>query len=379
MEQSNKKVIFHLDLDAFFVSVERINDPSLVGVPVIVGGNPFGRGVVSACSYEARKFGVHSAMPSRRAYQLCPQGRFVKGSYSEYSRYSKIVREILGKYAPVLEQASIDEFYLDFTGTKLIYGEPAKLAAFLKQEILKITGLPASIGIATNKTIAKISSDKAKPNGIYEVKAGYEKSFLANLPIEVMPGVGKVMSQMLRERGFNLLKDITNAPEPYFRAAFGKAGADLWHKSNGEGNDILVSTRDQKRVSREMTFKEDTIDLSYVKKMMAILSTKVAENLRDDQMQASTIQVKLRYSDFKTYTRGKTISPATADDNIIFNIAWELFEKANTRRVAIRLIGVGATKLTPFAEQGNLFDDTDEKRKRLLKAVDLIRAKYGHL
>jgi DNA polymerase IV len=378
MDKVKHKVIFHLDLDAFFVSVERLNDPSLIGVPVVVGGNPTGRGVVAACSYEARKYGIHSAMPTRTAYKLCPTARFVRGSSGEYSRFSKIVRKILSDYAPVLEQASIDEFYMDFTGTKLIYGEPAELAKMLKKEIFEITALPSSIGIATNKTIAKIASDKAKPNGVFEVKPGEEVEFLRHLPVETMPGVGKVMSRLLRERGFYLLGDIAKDTSDYFHKTFGKPGGDLWEKANGKGSDILNPYREQKGVSREMTFKEDTTDLTYIKKMLAALSVKVAENLRDDGVQGETIHIKLRYSDFKTFTRGKTIKP-TADEKVIYETALELFEKANVRRIAIRLIGVGVTKLSPYGEQGELFDFEDEKRKRLLKAVDLIRAKYGHL
>jgi DNA polymerase-4 len=216
------KTIFHLDLDAFFVSVERILDPKLEGKPVIVGGDPTGRGVVAACSYEARKFGLHSAMPIRQAFKLCPQGIYLHGHYKEYVRFSESVRSILEQYAPLLQQASVDEFYMDFTGTEKIYGAYPQFALFLQKEIKTKTGLPASIGIGSNKNIAKIGSDFHKPFGITYVAPGTEKEFLAPLPIETMPGIGKKTSIELHARGFNTIGDIAAAPSEYFSAAFGK-------------------------------------------------------------------------------------------------------------------------------------------------------------
>jgi DNA polymerase IV len=368
------KTIFHLDLDAFFVSVERLNDPALEDKPVIVGGKPDSRGVVAACSYEARKFGVHSAMPLRTAYKLCPHGIYINGSYEEYVRFSRIVRNILKEYAPVLEPASIDEFYIDFTGCEKIYGSFKGLALFLQKLVFDKTGLPCSIGIASNKTIAKIASDFRKPKGIMHVPAGEEKNFLAPLPVQVIPGVGKVFRQKLNDRGFYFIKDITAVKKEYFSTAFGKWGAELWEHANGAGSTELHPEREQKGISKEHTFHKDITDKKIIKELLADISQSVCEELRDKNLIASVVKLKLRYSDFQTMTRQKSIKPSS-DDVEIFKTAWELFEKADTRRVAYRLIGAGVTKLSPFSEQEKLFDTIEEKRKRLLIAVDKLRAK----
>jgi DNA polymerase IV len=368
--------IFHLDLDAFFVSVERVLDPSLEGKPVIVGGDPEGRGVVSTCSYEARKFGLHSAMPIRQAYKLCPQGIYLRGHFSEYIHYSKAVKKILEEYAPLIEQSSIDEYYIDFTGCEKIYGDFPKFALFLQNEIKEKLSLPCSIGIGSNKTIAKIGSDFKKPMGVTYVAPGDEKKFLSPLPVEKMPGVGKVTLKELQSRGIYTVGDIAKLPQDYFATDFGKSGLDLWRKANGEGTEFLTIKREQKSISKETTYSEDVVDKKLLEDTLFNLTSKVAQTLRDNNFMASTIGIKLRYSDFQTIERAKTIRP-TDDDKVIYETVVDLFRKAFTRRVAVRLIGVHLTKFANFAEQGYLFESEDEKRKKLLKAVNIVRSKYG--
>jgi len=371
------RTIFHLDLDAFFVEVERILDPSLKGKPVIVGGDPkVGRGVVAACSYEARKFGLHSGMPIRTAYRLCPNGTYVHGNHDEYSHYSKAVKKILQQYAPIVQQASIDEFYLDMTGCENVYGSLFAFASFLQNEIRQKLSLPCSIGIGSNKTIAKIGSDCMKPCGITYILPGMEKEFLAPMPVEAIPGVGKVMLKELNAKGFYKIGDITKLPMDYFSAAFGKYGIDLYRKASGEGSEYLVLEHEQKSISHERTFS-DVTSKEFLKEKLFYLTGKVCQEIRDLGWEASTVSIKLRYSDFQTLTRMKTIKP-TDDDEIIFNTAWSMLKNTYTRRVAVRLIGIKLTKFSPYSEQECLFEDYEIKRKKMLRAITRIRDKYGY-
>ncbi len=373
------RTIFHLDLDAFFVSVERLLDPSLEGKPVIVGADPEkGRGVVSTCSYEARKFGVHSAMPIRQAYKLCPQGIFIGGHMGEYAKYSKKVREILEQYAPSIEQTSIDEYYMDFTGCEKIYGAYDLFAEKLQKEIIDELNLPCSIGIASNKTVAKIASDFHKPHGITYVVPGKEKEFLSEMRIEKIPGIGKVTTRALNERGFHKVKDITRLNENYFSTAFGKAGIALWNKCNGRGAEYLNPPQERKSISKERTFSDDVLNINTIEETLFKLTGKVCQMLRNKDWQASTISIKLRYSDFNTITRAKTVKP-TDDDKIVYETALALFQKAYTRRVSIRLVGIHLTNFSEFGEQEDLF--TEEmiiKRKQMLRAVTKLRDKFGY-
>ena len=370
------RTIFHLDLDAFFVSVERIFDPSLIGKPVIVGGDPHGRGVVAACSYEARKFGLHSAMPIRTAFRLCPNGIYLHGHHEEYVIYSKSIKNFLAEYAPVLEQASVDEFYADFTGCERMYGSYLSLASFLQKEIMRKFSLPVSIGIAPNKTLAKIGSDYNKPEGITYIPHNAAKEFLRPLPIERIPGVGKVTANDLHAKGIFIVGDIADLPEDYFSAEFGKPGIDLWKKANGEGTEYLTTERWQKSISKETTFTYDVSNKEFIENTLFKLAAFVCQKLRDDNISASCIGIKLRYSDFKTFIRSKTIEPSN-DDMRIFDIARELYNKAYTRRVAIRLIGIHLTNFTTASEQLLFFEDMQAKRKRLLSTITSIRKKYG--
>lgn len=370
------KIIFHLDMDAFFVSVERILDPSLEGKPVVVGGDPHGRGVVAACSYEARQFGLHSAMPIRTAFRLCPQGVYLHGHGKEYGRFSRAVKRLLERYFPIVQQASIDEFYLDFTGCEKIYGEPVQFAQRLQNEIWDKLHLPSSIGIASNKTIAKIASDYKKPRGITFVPNGKEKEFLAPLPIERIPGIGKATFPMLRSRGFKVVGDIANASPDYLSALLGKFGTDLWEKANGKGNDILVTGHERKSISKETTFDKDLVSKPKIEAILFELVSEACQLLRNENWQTSTVSIKLRYTDFVTLTRARTIEP-TDDDKVVYEIAKDLFEKSFNRRVGIRLIGIHLSKLNHFTEQCILFEDNETIRKRMLRAVMKIRDKYG--
>ena len=370
------RTIFHLDLDTFFVSVERILDPSLENLPVIVGGDPHGRGVVAACSYEARKFGLHSAMPIKTAYKLCPHGVYLKGHFEEYSRFSKLVKNILTKYAPIIEQASIDEFYMDFTGCERIYGSLLVFASFLQNEIWNKVYLPASIGIGSNKTIAKIGSDFKKPRGITYVMHGNEKKFLSPLPIEKIPGVGKVTLKELNSRGFYRVGDLSKVSSDYLGVFLGKYGVDLWHKANGEGTEYLSVEHEQKSISKERTF-EDVVDREIILNILFKLTGQVCQLLRDSNYQTSTISIKLRYSDFKTLTCAKTIHH-TDDDKIIYETAKKIFLKSYTRRVSIRLIGVKVTNFITSFHQGNLFDIYETKRLKMIEAINSIRTRYGY-
>jgi DNA polymerase-4 len=364
-------------MDTFFVSVERVLDPSLKGKPVIVGGDPHGRGVVAACSYEARKYGIHSAMPIRKAYSLCPHAAYLHGHYNKYVYYSKAVKNILSKYAPVIEQASVDEFYMDFTGCRHIYGEYPELALRLQKEINTMLSLPCSIGIASNKTIAKIGSDHHKPNGVTYVPPGEEKEFLAPLPVQVIPGVGKATLARLNSRGIYFIRDIAALPKDYLISAFGKHGESLWLKANGNGTEYLTVEREQKSVSHETTFLNDVLSERLIEETLFNLAAKLSHSLKENNWIASTITFKLRYSDFSTITRAKS-AKHTDDPAVIYNAAREIFYKAYTRRAAIRLVGIRLTNFLTNSGQQFLFDDIYVKRGRILDAINKVRYKYGY-
>lgn len=372
------RTIFHLDLDSFFVSVERVLDPSLKNKPVIVGADPkYGRGVVAACSYEAREFGLHSAMPIKQAYKLCPNGIYLHGHFKEYERFSIAVRELLAKYSPQLEQASIDEFYLDFSGCEKIYGSLFLFASKIQKEILDKLSLPCSIGIGSNKTIAKVASDFNKPMGITYVINGMEKEFLAPMPVGTMPGIGKETVKILHSKGFYTLGEIANISEDYLCTVFGKYGSDMWAKANGKGREFLSFPCERKSISHERTFGVDELNRSKIESVLFRLTGKVCQSLREYDWLTSTISIKLRYSDFVTITRAKTIAP-TDDDKVVFDTAVNLFRKAYTRRVAIRLIGIHLTNFSLNSEQEKLFYDEEFLRKQMLRAVTKIRDKFGY-
>ncbi len=370
-------VIFHLDLDSFFVSVERILNPNLIGKPVIVGGDPKGRGVVAACSYEAREYGLHSAMPIRQAYLLCPKGIYVHGHYEEYERYSHLVKEILLQHTPYLEQASIDEFYMDFSSFHYSVFKLLQISVDIKNDIQINLDLPASIGIAPNKLLAKICSDFNKPNGMTIVVEGKEEEFLRAMPIKSMPGIGKVLQKELNDKGFYYIGDIAKTPVEFFSAKYGKAGLDLWKKAHGEGATRLTQHVEQKSISKETTFQKDILSLEKLKEVLLKLTGKVAQNLRDQNLSVATISIKLRYSDFVTVMRSRTIDP-TSDDFAIYDIAQKLLSGSYKRRIGVRLIGIKLSNFRGGYRQQNLFDAKEDKRKKLFDAIGKLRLKHGY-
>jgi DNA polymerase-4 len=376
------RTYFHLDMDAFFVSVEELFDPSLKGKPVVVGGKSDQRGVVSAASYAARKFGVHSAMPLRTAYKLCPQAIFVEGHRERYSEYSHRVYEVLQSFTPRVEMASIDEAYLDMTGTERLHGPPLAAAHKLHNAVTAATNLNCSIGIATSRMVAKVSSDQAKPNGVLWIMPGQEADFLAPLDIRKIPGVGKVTEQNLNSCGIRKVGDLAKLDPAFVERRFGQWGLALSGKARGldaggwfDGE--IGDGHDPKSVSHEHTFMTDTADAAELDAMLVKLSEKVARRLRDHGVWSRTVQVKLRYSDFSTFTRSKTLDHATQIDTELAEAARALFHKA-WNKGAIRLLGVYAQQFEANEGQTSLIaEPRTEGWRKALAAVDKIRGKYG--
>jgi DNA polymerase-4 len=376
---------FHLDMDAFFVSVEELFDPSLKGKPVVVGGRPNERGVVSAASYAARKFGVHSAMPLRSAYKLCPQAIFVDGHRERYVEYSRKDYAELQHFSPRVEMASIDEAYLDMTGTEKLHGPPLSAAHALHAAVRGATNLNCSIGAAQSRLVAKIASDQAKPHGILWIAPGQEARFLAPLDVRKIPGVGKVTERHLHECGIRKIGDLAKLDESFLDERFGKWGLALAGKARGEDAggwfDEEISDvedgRDPKSISHEHTFSDDTADTAALDAMLVRLSEMVARRLRDHRLYSRTVQIKLRYSDFSTFTRSRTLDHATQIDIELADAVRALFHKAWTGR-AIRLLGVYAQSLENGEGQTSLLaEHATERWRKALEAVDLLREKYG--
>ena len=370
---SPQRYIAHFDLDSFFVSVEVLNNPSLKGKAVVVGGHSE-RGVVTAASYEARKFGVHSAMPMRKAMKLCPHAIVVGGTYSEYSRYSRWVTEIIAAKAPLFEKASIDEFYLDLTGMDK-YFDPYQWTIDLRQEIIDKTGLPISFALASNKLVAKIATNEAKPNGFMQVPAGFERQYLAPLKVNKIPGVGEHLYQSLVDLKINTIDDLYNYGVKKLEKRFGKYGVDLWNKSQGISVSEVSSYHEAKSISTENTFHEDTNDIEFLLSELVRMTEKVAYELRQDGKLAGCVAVKIRYRDFSTFSKQTTIDYTLRDDELIA-VAKDLFNKLYKTGAAIRLLGVRLTDLTNHAIQASLFEDADKKNE-LYKAIDDVKNKFG--
>ena len=374
---STKKYIAHLDLDCFFVSVERIKNPGLNGKPVVVGGSATGRGVVASASYEARKFGIHSAMPTARAQRLCPNLIVVRGSHGEYGRISAKLFERMCQLAPIVERASIDEMNMDFTGCENLYNND--LPGFMKT-IQKLVWdefkLPCTIGLASNKTIAKIAVNQVKPAGIAFVPQGTEAAYLAPLNIGVIPGVGKKTEEYLRERGFHKVSDIQRRTEKEILDILGKHGLWIYNVAFGRGSDVIGDEWDAKSISREETFAKDIADRKELEKIIFALTEDVCRQLREHGWNTRTVTLKLRYSDFKTITRAESIE-STNDDTIVAQTARSLLRTAYTRKLPIRLIGV---RLTNFDEEEQMelsLFPSQKKKQDILKVVDGIRKKFG--
>jgi len=372
-ESFHRRFIAHFDLDSFFVSVERLKDSSLIGKPVIVGGSA-DRGVVAACSYETRAFGVHSAMPVKQARKLCPQAISVRGDFESYSYYSRLVTSIIRERVPVLEKASIDEFYMDLTGMNRFFG-CSQFTKELKQTVVKQTGLPISYALASNKLISKIATNEVKPDGQIEVNPGEEKQFLAPLKIDRMPGIGEKTAVALRQMGIFTLKELSEANLALMELRFGKSGSDLIRRANGTDDSPVVPYSERKSISTENTFESDTLNVDFLQGELVRMTEKIAFLLRQEKKLSGCVTVKIRYADFSTETKQAVIS-YTAADHVILSTVKELFRKSYHPNLQVRLIGVKLSHLIKGEYQINLFSEKAENTK-LYEALDQIRNRFG--
>ena len=368
-----ERTVLHLDLDTFFVSVERLINPALERRPVIVGGMG-DRGVVSTCSYEARRFGVHSAQPMRLARQLCPQAVFIGGDMELYSRYSRLVTAIIADRAPVFEKTSIDEHYIDITGMDRFFG-CYKWAHELRETIMKESGLPISFGLSENKTISKIATDEAKPNGELQVLHPQVHAFLDPLSIGKIPMVGAKTYQLLRSMGIATIGDFRQMPDVVVSQALGKNGIEIWKKANGIDTTPVQPYEEQKSLSKEHTFENDTIDIVLLKSVLARMVERLAFEMRAQTKLTGCVTVKIRYSNFDTHTMQRQIQ-YTSFDHLLLNTVYDIFDKLYDRRLLIRLIGVRFSSLVGGTQQLDLFDDTAEMTN-LYGALDKIRKRFG--
>jgi DNA polymerase-4 len=365
--------IIHMDLDAFFVAVERKNNPKLNGRPLIVGGSSR-RGVVAACSYEARRFGVHSAMPMYLALQLCPDATVISGDVEAYSQHSHLVTEVIADSAPLFEKASIDEFYIDASGMDRYFGA-FQWAVELRQKIMRESRLPISLGMSVNKLVSKVATGEFKPNAEKLIPAGTEKDFLAPLSVDKIPMIGKQTSSFLYDMGVRTVATLREMPVKFLVSAFGKNGISLWNKAQGIDESPVVPYSEQKSISTESTFEEDTIDVKRLKSILIAMVEKVTFQLREQKKLASCVTVKIRYSNFDTETKQVHV-PYTSSDGFVLRTVLELFDKLYNRRLLIRLVGVRLSGLVHGNHQISLFDDTEEDIN-LYEAIDYIKHKHG--
>jgi len=373
MSDSETKHILHLDLDSFFVSVERLLDSRLNGRPVLIGGTT-DRGVVASCSYEARAFGIHSAMPMKMARQLCPEAVVIKGNSMTYSKYSDMVTDIIKEEVPLFEKTSIDEFYADLTGMDKFFG-CAKLAGEVRQKIIRETGLPNSFGLSVNKTVSKVATGEAKPNNHLEIARGMEKSFLGPLSVRKIPMVGPKMYQTLRGLGIRQVKTVQEMPPEMMQNVLGEHGLALWKKANGIDNSPVIAFNERKSISTERTFDKDTTDVVKLRGIMLAMAENLAFQLRRGKKLTACVTVKVRYSDFQTHTLQERIAYTSADHILIPKVL-ELFDRAYNRRLLVRLIGVRFSHLVGGGYQINLFEDSEEFIN-LYQAMDKIRERFG--
>lgn len=367
------KAIVHIDLDTFFVSCERLEDSRLVGKPIMIGGTS-DRGVVASCSYEARRFGVHSAMPMKLARQLCPEAIIIRGNSSTYTKYSHMVTEIIQEKSPLFEKSSIDEFYIDMTGMDKYFG-CMQYATELRHKIIRETGLPISFGLSVNKTVSKVATGEAKPNNQLQIDYGEEKAFLAPLSVRKIPMVGQKTFQSLSQLGIKKIKTIQEMPIELMYNAFGKNGKVIWHKANGVDHTPIKPFHERKSISTERTFDKDTIDVEKLKTLISAMAENLAFQLRRGQKLTCTVTVKIRYADFQTQSMQCKI-PYTSADHKLIPTCMELFKKLYNRRLRVRLIGVRFGDLVHGNYQIDLFEDS-EKMIALYQAMDKIRDRYG--
>ncbi|MCT4560726.1 MAG: DNA polymerase IV [Crocinitomicaceae bacterium] len=365
--------IVHMDLDTFFVSCERLLDSKLVGKPILIGGTS-DRGVVASCSYEARTFGIHSAMPMKMAKERCPEAIIIKGNSATYMKYSRMVTDIIKEDAPLYEKSSVDEFYIDLSGMDKFYG-CYKYAGELRNRIIKETGLPISFGLSENKTVSKIATGEAKPNNQLQINYGTEKGFLAPLSIRKIPMVGLKTYQMFRDLGIQRIQTVQEMPIEMMESAFGKNGVSIWKKAQGIDSSPVLQHSERKSISTERTFDHDTIDVVKLKGILAAMAENLAFQLRRGKKVAACVTVKVRYSDFQTKTLQKKL-PYTSADHDLIPLVNELFERLYNRRLLVRLIGVRYSDLVNGHHQMSLFDDSINYAK-LYQAMDKIRVRYG--
>lgn len=373
MNRSMTKQIAHFDLDAFFVSVEQVKHPELKGKPVIVGGLSE-RGVVAACSYEARKFGVHSAMPAKMAKRLCPNAIFIRGDYESYVKYSDMVSKVLKENLPLLEKASIDEFYADMTGMDRFFGT-YQYAQELRKKVKSETNLTISLGLSVGKTISKMVTNEAKPNGELYIPKNEVQRFLNPLAISKMPFIGDVTSQKLRNLGISNIGMLAQMPKQMLQALLGKNGLSIWERANGIDDTPVLVQHERKSVSKEMTFDKDTTDIQMLKSLVAKMVEELCYDIRKNNRCTGQIGIKIRYSNFDTHTNQLSI-PFTASDFEIRDKVLDLLEKLYNRRLLVRLVGVRFSKLVPGHSQIRLFDDSADMAG-LYNAMDHIRDKFG--
>lgn len=372
--QTNDRAIVHMDLDTFFVSCERLIDSSLIGKPVIVGGSS-DRGVVAACSYEARKFGVHSAMPIRMARELCPEAIQISGNHHTYTEKSHEVTEIIRERVPLFEKASIDEFYIDLSGMERFFGS-LKLASEIRQKIIIETGLPISFGLSVNKTVSKIATGEAKPNNQIRIDYGTEKPFLSPLSIRKIPMVGQKTYQMLRNLGVKKIRTIQEMPLELMQHALGENGISIWKKANAIDNSPIIPFSERKSISTERTFEKDTIDVQMLRNILVSMTENLAYQLRKEQKVCACVRVKIRYSDFNTQSMQKKIAYTSVDHELI-PVVLDLFEKIYNKRLLVRLIGINFSNLVHGYHQMNFFDQSLEKIS-LYQEIDQLRDRYGN-
>lgn len=368
-----KRHIVHIDLDSFFVSVERKFDPSLIGKPVLIGGSA-DRGVVASCSYEARKFGIHSAMPMKQAMKLCPHATIVRGAHGRYSEASREVTEIIHNAVPLYQKTSVDEFYIDYTGMDRFHN-CYQHATELRQKIIKDTGLPISFGMSSCKTVSKMATNQAKPNGQLLVPHGMEKEFLAPLNISKIPGLGESTSQKLYMYGIEKIGDLQKADLRFLEAIFGKMGRYLWEKANGIDDSEIVPSSDRKSISTEHTFDSNIANKNMIETILVSMTEELASKLRKENKLASCLAIKVRYANFETHTQQEKIA-LTAAEHILIPGIKNLLKKAWNQHRPIRLIGVRLSNLCSGSYQINLFEDNEERIK-LYQAMDKINFKFG--
>lgn len=370
---NNDRHIIHMDLDTFFVSCERLLDSRLNGKPILIGGTS-DRGVVASCSYEARAFGIHSAMPMRLAKQLCPEAIILRGNAGIYSKFSGMVTDVIKESVPLYEKTSVDEFYIDLTGMDRFFG-CLQLASEVRTRIIKETGLPISFGLSINKTVSKIATGEAKPNNQIQVLKGTEKPFLSPLSVRKIPMVGEVTYRALCDLGIKQIKTIQEMPLEMMAKVFGKNGQVIWRKANGIDNTPVVQYSERKSISTERTFDKDTTDIKKLEGIIVAMTENLVYQLRRGNKLTACVTFKIRYSDFQTYTQQKRIPYSSADHKIL-PVVMELYKKLYQRRLLVRLIGVRFSHLVEGGQQIDLFDD-NEKIINLYHAMDKMRERYG--